>query len=345
MKIILDGMGGDLAPAEVLKGAYEAVKELGISVIMTGDEEKIKEAAQKENISLDSIEIVNAPLVIPMDADPSLILKSYKESSMATGLSLLAEGKGDAFVSAGSTGALLFGSTFIVKRIKGVKRPAIGTMIPTAKKKPYLLLDAGANHDCRSDMLKQFALMGKAYCEGVFKMENPSVALVNIGTEEHKGDDLRKEAYALLKNEKKLNFIGNVEARSLPLGECDIAVCDGFTGNVILKLSEGFGKFISTSLKDILFANPATKLSALVLKKRLNDFKSLMDYKEYGGAPLLGIRKPVIKAHGSSDAKAFKNAIRQAAFCVEGNLCSKLEELLAQEKEVAEGDKESSKNN
>lgn len=338
MKIILDGMGGDLAPTEVLKGAYEAVKELKISVIMTGDENRIKEAAKKESIPLDNIEIVNAPLVIPMDADPSLILKSYKESSMAKGLSLLAEGKGDAFVSAGSTGALLFGSTFIVKRIKGVKRPAIGTMIPTSKKKPYLLLDAGANHDCRSDMLKQFAFMGKAYCEGVLKIKNPSVALINIGTEEHKGDDLRKEAYQLLKAEKSLNFIGNAEARSLPLGECDIAVCDGFTGNIILKLSEGFGKFISISLKDILFANLSTKLSALVLKKRISAFKSLMDYKEYGGAPLLGVRKPVIKAHGSSDARAFKNAVRQAYFCVDGNICSKLEELLSQEKEAADVD-------
>ena len=333
MKIILDGMGGDLAPKETLKGACEAIKELGISVVMTGDEALIRKTAQEENIPLDNIEIVDAPLVIPMDADPSLILKDYKESSMAKGLKLLSEGQGDAFVSAGSTGALLFGATFIVKRIKGVKRPAIGTMIPTAKKKPYLLIDAGANHDCRGEMLRQFALMGKAYCEGVFKMEDPSVALVNIGTEEHKGDDLRKEAYALLKEEKNINFIGNVEARELPLGGCDIAVCDGFTGNVILKLSEGFGKFISHSLKEILFANLMTKLAALGLKKRLNEFKAMMDYKEHGGAPLLGVRKPVIKAHGSSDAKAFKNALRQAVFCCEGDICRKVEELLSENKE------------
>ena len=333
MKIILDGMGGDLAPKETLKGAHEAIKELGISVVMTGDEALIRKTAQEENIPLDNIEIVDAPLVIPMDADPSLILKDYKESSMAKGLKLLSEGQGDAFVSAGSTGALLFGATFIVKRIKGVKRPAIGTMIPTAKKKPYLLIDAGANHDCRGEMLRQFALMGKAYCEGVFKMEDPSVALVNIGTEEHKGDDLRKEAYALLKEEKNINFIGNVEARELPLGGCDIAVCDGFTGNVILKLSEGFGKFISLSLKEILFANLMTKISALGLKKRLTEFKAMMDYKEHGGAPLLGVRKPVIKAHGSSDAKAFKNALRQAVFCCEGDICRKVEELLSENKE------------
>ena len=333
MKIILDGMGGDLAPKETLKGACEAIKELGISVVMTGDEALIRKTAQEENIPLDNIEIVDAPLVIPMDADPSLILKDYKESSMAKGLKLLSEGQGDAFVSAGSTGALLFGATFIVKRIKGVKRPAIGTMIPTAKKKPYLLIDAGANHDCRGEMLRQFALMGKAYCEGVFKMEDPSVALVNIGTEEHKGDDLRKEAYALLKEEKNINFIGNVEARELPLGGCDIAVCDGFTGNVILKLSEGFGKFISHSLKEILFANLMTKLAALGLKKRLTEFKAMMDYKEHGGAPLLGVRKPVIKAHGSSDAKAFKNALRQAVFCCEGDICRKVEELLSENKE------------
>ena len=333
MKIIIDGMGGDFAPTEALKGAYEAIKEVGVSIIITGDEERIKETAIKENIPLKNIEIVNAPMVIPMDAEPSLILKDYKDSSMAAGLSLLAEGKADAFVSAGSTGALLFGATFIVKRIKGVKRPAIATMIPTAAKKPYLLVDAGANHDCRGEMLRQFALMGKAYCEGVFNLENPRIGLINIGTEEHKGDDLRKEAFTLLSSDKNINFMGNIEARQLPLGDCDIAVCDGFTGNIVLKLSEGFGKFISISLKEIFMANIFTKLSSLALKGKIKEFKSLMDYKEYGGAPLLGIRKPVIKAHGSSDAKAFKNAIKQASFCVEGNVCQNVEMLLAENKE------------
>ncbi|MEG2144509.1 MAG: phosphate acyltransferase PlsX, partial [Oscillospiraceae bacterium] len=211
------------------------------------------------------------------------------------------------------------------------KRPAIGTMIPTGKGEYYLLVDAGANHDCRPEMLKQFAIMGTAYWQGVYGKEKPRVGLVNIGTEANKGDDLRKSTFVLLHEEKSINFIGNIEARDLPLAGCDVAVCDGFTGNVILKLSEGFGKFFSNSLKDMLLENLLTKMCALVLNSRIVTLKKMMDYKEQGGAPLLGIRQPVIKAHGASDSRAFKNAIRQAVFCVKGDVCSRIEQITLEE--------------
>lgn len=329
MNIVIDGFGGDHAPLEPLKGAAAAVAELGVSVLVTGDEEKLRQCAKENNISLNNITFVHAPTVIPVDEEPTKILKDYADCSMAIALKLVAQGKADAIVSAGSTGALLAGATFIVKRAKGVKRPAIGTLVPMAGGRFYLLVDAGANHDCRAEMLCQFAVMGTAYYEKIMGVTSPRVGLINIGTEEHKGTDLQRQTYAQLKTAPTLNFVGNVEARDLPNGGCDVAVCDGFTGNIILKLTEGFAGFFGGMLKGMFTANTATKLGALLVSRQLREFKRSMDYKEYGGAPILGTTKPVIKAHGSSDSKAFKNAIRQAKFCVECDVCNEIEQGVA----------------
>lgn len=337
MNIAIDGFGGDHVPLEPLRGAAAAVAELGVSVTVTGDEEKLRACAKENNISLKSITFVHAPTIIPVDEEPTRILKDYSDCSMAVALKLVADGKADAVVSAGSTGALLAGATFIVKRAKGIKRPAIGALVPMSGGRFYLLVDAGANHDCRAEMLCQFAVMGTAYYEKIVGVKSPRVGIINIGTEEHKGTELQRQTYALLKNAEALNFIGNVEARELPNGGCDVAVCDGFTGNVILKLSEGFATFFSGVLKGVFMDNIATKLGALLVSKQLSAFKRSMDYKEYGGAPILGATKPVVKAHGSSDAKAFKNAIRQAKFCVERDVCQEIEQGVARLKSEEKG--------
>lgn len=325
MKIIVDAFGGDHAPLAVIEGCRQAVDELGAEILLTGDEEKIRQAAAEAKISLDGMEIVHAPSVIPVEEDPTTLLKKYADSSMAVGLRLLSEGKGEAFVSAGSTGALVVGSTLIVKRVKGVRRIAIGTLVPNAGA-GYLLVDAGANHDCRPEMLLQFALMGSAYMEKVQGIPKPRVGLVNIGTEENKGTQLQLDVLPLLK-EAPIHFTGNVEARGLPLGEVDVAVTDGFTGNIILKTTEGMGKFFSNELKSMVKSFPGV-LGGLLLAGKFKALKKKSDSNEAGGAPLLGLRKPVIKAHGSSNAKAFKNAIRQAMTCHQNNMVGLIEEYM-----------------
>ena len=244
------------------------------------------------------------------------VLKSKKNSSVAVGLQALADGKGDAFVSAGSTGALVMGATFLVKRIKGVKRPAIGSVLPS-NDKPFLLLDCGANADCTAEHLKQFAQMGSIYMEKFVKCKSPRVALANIGTEDSKGDRLRHEAFSLLKDCSDINFIGNVETRDVPYGCCDVLVADGFTGNIILKLYEGVAGAMMDNIKSIFKKSSITMLAAMMVKGGLLGLKMRMDYSEFGGAPLLGVNGVVIKAHGSSDAKALRNAIRQAKTCAE----------------------------
>ena len=314
MKIIVDAFGGDNAPAEVLKGCQMAVSELdGVEVILTGDKAAIEKAAKDNQVSMEKMEICHAGQVMDIHNEPTALLKEFSDSSMAVGCRLLAEGKGDAFVSAGSTGALVVGATFIVKRIKGIKRVTIGSVIP-CQGGCYLLVDAGANADCRPEMLQQFAVMGSIYMQKFFGLPSPRVGLVNIGAEETKGTQLQLDAFPLLEN-SPVNFIGNIEPREIPLGGCDVAVADGFTGNVILKLTEGMGKFISSEVKGLFTGGPLGMLSALGVRKQITAFKKQMDYKEYGGAPLLGAAGLVIKAHGSSDAKAFKNAIRQAVTC------------------------------
>lgn len=308
MKIIVDAMGGDKAPLEILKGCQMAVEELGTEILLVGDEKKITSCIKENNINL-KCDIVNTEKVIEMEDDATSILKEKNDCSMAVGMKLLAEGKGDGFVSAGNTGALTVGSTFIVKRIKGIKRPAIASIMPTTEK-PVLLMDCGANVECRGEMLCQFGAMGDVYMKKVMDVQNPRIALANNGLEEIKGTETVKEAYQLMKKES-YNFIGNIEARSIPYGATDVVVADGFTGNVILKMYEGVAAAIMGQLKGIFFKNFKTKIGALLLKSSLNEFKAQMDYKEYGGAVMLGIRKPVVKAHGSSDARSFKNAIRQ----------------------------------
>lgn len=327
MKIIVDAFGGDNAPLEILKGTADAIAEYGVTAVLTGDEQNIREVAESNNISLFGMEFLQADQIMPVEAEPTEVLKAYAGSSMTVGLKHLAEGGGDAFVTAGSTGAAVVGASLIVKRIKGVKRPALAPIIPNSAGR-YMILDIGANAECRPEMLVQFGIMGSAYMKTFLGVENPRVGLVNIGAEETKGLELHVETYKLMQK-APVNFVGNVEARDLPLGGCDVAVTDGFVGNIVLKHTEGMAKFFSTELKNILFASIANKLAALVLKKSIDDFRKKMDYTEYGGTPLLGISKPVIKAHGSSNAKAFKNAIRQAKEMCENNVIEQIRRSLA----------------
>ena len=327
MRIIVDAYGGDNAPDAVLQGCRMAADRWKCEIILTGDEQKLRQRAAELSVSLEGIGIADAPDVIPVEAEPTAILKQYQQSSMARGLQMLANGEGEAFVSAGSTGALVVGGTLIVKRLKGVKRPAIGTVIP-CRGGCFLLLDSGANHDCRPEMLRQFGLMGSVYMKRIIGVPNPRVGLVNIGTEETKGTELQVQAYQLMK-EAGYNFIGNVEAREVPLGGCDVAVCDGFIGNILLKTLEGLAALFMGELKAIFMKSLPNKLAAAAVKKDIKGLKKQFDSAEYGGALLLGSRSPVIKAHGSSDAKAFYNAIRQAISCCENNIIGEIETQLA----------------
>lgn len=318
MKIIVDAFGGDNSPLAVIQGSADAVKDFGITVILSGDEAKIKQVAKDNNVSLNGIEIIHSPSVIDIHEEPTSILKQHRDCSMAVGLQALADDKGDAFVCAGSTGALIVGATFIAKRMKGIKRPALAPVMPS-ESNYFMLLDAGANTDCRPEFLVQFAIMGTAYMKNVMGYQNPRVGLLNIGAEDTKGRDLEVEAYKLLK-QAPINFAGNCEARDIPSGKFDVIVSDGFTGNIALKLYEGMAKFFGNELKSILTSSLKSKIGALFLLDRVNEFKAKVDYKEVGGAVLLGISKPVIKAHGSSDARAFYNAIRQAKQCIDGKI-------------------------
>ncbi len=326
MKIIVDAFGGDNAPLEVIKGSAMAVEQLGVEIILTGDENKIKAAAAENNISLNGISIMHTESVIDIHEEPTSIIKERSDCSMAIGLKALADGEGDAFVSAGSTGALVVGATFIAKRIKGIKRAALAPVMPTDK--GYMMLvDAGANVDCRPEMLVQFGIMGSCYMQRVLGVKSPKVGLINVGAEDTKGREMDIEAYKMLK-EAPVNFYGNLEARDIPLGECEVVVSDGFTGNVALKLYEGMGSYFSHTLKDMLMGSFGGKLAALLIMKKIKAFKKKMDYSETGGAVLMGISKPVIKAHGSSNAKAFYNAIRQAKNCVDGDIIGEITKSL-----------------
>lgn len=328
MKIAVDAFGGDNAPDEVIKGAVEAVKEYGVEVALTGDKAKIEECFKRLALPRDGIEIVDADGVIEIEDDPKQILKEKKNCSMGVALAMAADGRADAMLSAGSTAALVMGGTLTVKRIKGIKRPSLAPILPSPDGM-YILLDGGANLDCRPDMLKQFAIMGTVYMERIMGVKNPRVALLNVGAEEEKGRELEQETYKVLK-ESGLNFVGNAEGRDACLGAADVIVSDGFTGNVFLKTVEGMGKFMKISLKQLFFANLGTKIAALLTKKGIKTLSKKMDYRETGGSPLLGTAKPVIKAHGSSDALAFKNAIRQAKLFCENHVIEEIEKSLEQ---------------
>lgn len=318
MKIILDAFGGDNAPFCVLSGARAAKDEFGVDILLCGDEQKIKECAGENSIDISDMEIEQADDIMTMHDEPNTILKSKSNTSLAVGLKALAENKGDAFVSAGSTGAVLFGATFIEKRIKGIKRPAIATIMPGSDK-PYLLIDAGANLNCRPEVLFQFATLGSVYMSKFMGIDKPEVGLLNNGAEDSKGGEVLVETYKLLKN-SELNFIGNVEARDVPKGACDVLVADGFAGNIVLKLTEGLAKEFFGMIKGVLMSSLKTKLAALIIKPALKGMIKKLDYSEYGGAPIIGLQRLVIKAHGSSDAKSIKSAIRQAKTLVEANV-------------------------
>ena len=330
MRIIVDLFGGDHAPLEILKGCEAAVKEYGVDILGVGNQEVIQQVAKENQISLDRISITDCRKVIDVEVDPIEVVKSYDDSTLAVGLKMLANGEGHAFVSAGSTGAITVGASMFVKRIKGIKRAALATVIPN-QQGCYMLVDIGANKECRPEMLAQFGVMGSLYMENILGIQKPRVGMINIGSEDTKGLELQKEANLLLEK-APVNFIGNVEPRYLPFGCCDVAVCDGFTGNVVLKLTEGLGKWFASELKGIFMENVSSKLGYLMVRNGVASFRKKMDYKEYGGAPLMGIAKPVIKAHGSSDAKALKNAIRQAKEYTERDVVSQISQALSKMK-------------
>ncbi len=338
MKIILDAMGGDLAPEAPVLGAVEAVKAYGAEITLVGRGEEILEVMRKNGITdlPPGMEIANAEDVVDMHDDPGSVIHKRKNSSMIIGLKMLADGKGDAFVSAGSTGALLTGATLLVKRVRGIRRAAMGPAMPTKTGGRAVICDCGANAECTPEFLLQFGLVGSAYAKNVLGIQQPRVGLLNIGSEEGKGTQLQKEAYALLQNagEKGLIcFTGNVEARAVPLGEVDVVVCDGFSGNVLLKSIEGTAMFMGSMLKRMFKKNALSKLGYLLCRSGVQDMMKMMDYREIGGTQFLGIQKPVIKAHGASDALAFRNAVKQAMTAVEGDFTRQLEQDLAALKE------------
>ncbi|MBQ9099103.1 MAG: phosphate acyltransferase PlsX [Clostridia bacterium] len=319
MRIIVDVMGGDHAPLETLKGAYAASKELNASFILVGDRNEIDRIAEEQGFDLRRFDIVHTPVVMTMEDDPLSVVRAKKESSMSVGLHMLADGKGDAFVSTGNTGALFTGATLIVRKVRGIQRAAIGTILPTAVD-PCVLLDTGANVTVTDEQLEQFAVMGSVYARKMFDMRSPSVGLLNNGTEDHKGTPLQIAAHQRLKACDSICYIGNVEGSTVPLGACNVVVTDGFTGNVFLKTMEGTSKMILKALKGALTKNGITKLSALLLKSSIQEMRHKFDASEYGGSPFLGISKPVVKAHGSSDARAFCNAIRAAVTYAESGV-------------------------
>ncbi|APC40952.1 phosphate acyltransferase PlsX [Clostridium estertheticum] len=322
MVVVVDGMGGDFCPNAVVEGCIAAIKEYNIEILITGSEELIREELKKHTYDTNKIKIINTTEVIDVGEHPVMAVKRKKDSSLVKALNLVKNGEADAIISAGSTGAFLAGCTLIVGRIKGINRPALAPVMP-GKKMPFMIIDCGANAECKPNYLLQFGLMGKIYFENILKVVNPSVGLVNIGSEEEKGNELSKATFKLLK-EANLNFVGNVEAREIPTGDVNVLVCDGFTGNVILKLYEGTVATIFDLLKTNIMASVRTKIGGMLLKPVFKKFKKDFDYKEYGGAAFLGVNGICIKAHGSSDAKAFKNAIKQATIFYDNNVVDKL---------------------
>ena len=340
MKIILDAMGGDLAPEAPVLGAIDAVKEYGAQITLVGRGEEILEVLKKNGIDNlpAGMEVCHAEDVVDMHDDPGKVIHKRKNSSMVVGLRMLSEGKGDAFVSAGSTGALLSGATLIVKRVKGIRRAAMAPSMPTKAGHKVVICDCGANAECTPEFLLQFGLVASAYAKHTLGYENPKVGLLNIGTEDSKGTQLQKDAYALLTDaaEKGLvNFVGNVEARAVPLGEVDVVVCDGFSGNVLIKSIEGTAMFMGSLLKRMFKKNIISMLGALCVKSGISDLMKMLDSREIGGTQFLGIKKPVIKCHGNSDRLAFRNGIRQAMTAAESNFTEQLEKDLAALKESA----------
>ena len=354
MRIILDAMGGDHAPAAPVMGAVQAARDFGAEITLVGRGEAILEVLRGNGIDTlpEGVEIANADDVVDMHDDPARVIRQKPNSSMVVGLKMLSDGLGDAFVSAGSTGALLTGATLLVKRVKGIRRAAMGPAMPNKAGGKTIILDCGANAECTPEFLLQFGLVGSLYAKKNFGVANPKVGLLNIGTEDTKGTPLQKEAYALLQeasNRGLLHFVGNVEARDVPLGAVDVVVCDGFSGNVLLKSIEGTAMFMGSLMKNRIFKRknklfkyePLPLLGGLLCKKGVDEVMKMLDYREIGGTPFLGIRKTVLKAHGSSDTLAFRNAVRQAMACAEGDISGELEQglqVLSKMKETAVDD-------
>ena len=330
--IAIDAMGGDNAPKEIIKGSIDAINEnKEIKLILVGKEDIINNELSKYQYNKEQINIQNATEIIETTESPTSAIREKKDSSIVVGLKLLKEGKASAFVSAGSTGALLTGATVIIKRIKGIERPALATLIPNANNGYTFLIDSGANMDCKPAYLPNFAKMGKIYMENIMKVSNPKVAIVNVGEEKEKGDTFTKEAYELLEQTKNINFIGNIEGREIPEGEADIIVCDGFVGNVILKLSEGIVKVFSNIVKKEIKSNILYSIGGILSNGAFKNIKKKFDYAEVGGAPFLGLKSLVVKAHGSSNSKAIKSAINQCYKFIDADIVEKIENAILED--------------
>lgn len=329
MKIVLDGFGGDYSPLETVMGAVLAVSENeDVEVIITGKEKEIREILKDTSLEVQKrITVVNAEEVVENEDEPISAVRTKKDSSLVKGLNLVAQKEGDAFVSAGNTGAVFTGATLIIKRIQGIKRSALAPIIPTLKGKS-VVVDSGANAECKPEYYPQFGLMGSVYSKCVLGNENPKVGLINIGVEHHKGTHTVAEAYQLMQKDENINFVGNVEAREVLKGVADVYVCDGWSGNLVIKSTEGTLDVVFSLLKDIFKKNFLTKLAAVIILPHLKEMKKKFSAKETGGALIIGLKAPVIKAHGNSDRTAIKNAILFADKCAKGNICIKTEELV-----------------
>ncbi len=325
MDIIIDAMGGDNAPKEIVEGAVLASQKYKSKLILVGNQPVIEKHLRECGADTRALEIVHTEGVITMEDDPLSVVRAKKDSSMGVGLRMLKE-SGDAFVSAGNTGALHAGSSLIIRPLKGVQRSGIATILPFER--PVLLMDCGANVNVTAEYLVQWALMGSIYMKNVHGVEHPEVGLLNNGTEEHKGTQIQIDAYQKLKASEFIKFAGNIEGKDVPNAPCDVLVTDGFTGNVTLKLVEGMAKFLFSTLKDMFTQNMMTKMSYLMMKDQLRQMKHQFDAAEYGGAPLLGLQKPVIKAHGSSDARAVCNAVRQAEAFVKTGVIGQITDIM-----------------
>ena len=343
MRVIIDAMGGDHAPLAPVMGAIDGAKDFGAQITLVGREKQIRAVLKENGIETlpEGVTIVHAEEVVDMHDDPANVVRKKKDSSMIAGLRMLSEGEGNAMISAGSTGALLSGATLVVKRVKGIRRAAMGPCMPNKAGGKTVILDCGANAECTPEFLLQFGIVGSLYAKKTLGVSEPKVGLLNIGTEDSKGTPLQKEAYALLTDAHKkglINFVGNVEARDVPLGAVDVVVCDGFSGNVLLKSIEGTAMFMGSLVSKMFKKSIISKLSAALVMKDIKAFKKLLDYREIGGTQFLGIKKPVIKAHGSSDRLAFRNAVRQAMEAAEHDISADLEQHLAAIKEKTDAE-------
>ena len=333
MRIILDGMGGDNAPSAIVEGAVLASKEINHEIVIIGQEELINQELKKYKYNNEKITVADAREVITNDEAPVRAVRSKKDSSIVKGINMIKQGEGDIFISAGSTGALLSGGLFILGRIQGIDRPALASIYPIVGGEPSLLVDAGANAECKPNNLLEFGIMGNIYMEKVIGRPSPRVGLVNIGTDAAKGSTQTKAAYELLE-QSNMNFVGNVEAREVPKSACDVIVCDGFTGNVVLKLTEGLAWNILQVIKRKFTDGVKAKLGAALLIDKLGELKKEFDYSEYGGAPILGIKGPIVKMHGSSNANAVKNTILKGIPFVEENVVETIQNSVLEIEEI-----------